>query len=158
MASVTSNLPEYGHGLYRLADAFNLLGTGGGRKLGDELADATAVAISGRTRSSQTQPDGTPLPKLNARYKKRKVAQGYDPRILVRTGEMTEPLQIQGEVIVTSNTATMTSGLDEDIQNLICYAEDGSDNRPKRHFIDPGPEGEAAFGLVLDEAADRAVR
>lgn len=160
MATVKSNSPEISRTMSGLADALNMQGRGSGRPLGEEIADTAAVAISVRTRDKQVGPDGSGLPKLNARYKRRKIAKGLDPRILVAGGEMTEPDSIKGDVTVTASTTVMVCGSNERMRDLIAYAEAGDSerNRPPRHFIDLGKDGEAAVNEVFSEAVDRAMR
>lgn len=161
MASVTSNADDMGRSLFRVADALNLRNsTAGGKRLGDEVADVASVAISARVRDRQTQPDGAPLPKLSPRYKRRKVAQGHDPRILIRTGAMTEPDTIRGDVQVTSTTLTMTAGTDGATRDRIGYAEEGdaARNRPPRPLIGLDGAGEAQVDEVFEGAIDAAVR
>lgn len=153
MASVTSNSAEVSGGLRELADALRLDRNG----LGDRVIDATAGAIVTRTKGRQAQPDGTPLAKLKPRTVERKARMGYDPRILVETDVMLQPDQVRGETTVTPSEASMTAGTDDETRLKVDAAHEGSPNRAKRPFYDPGPDGEAAFDAVFLGAIDDAI-
>jgi hypothetical protein len=161
MASIKSNKPAVLSALSGLSQAMNLRRPIAGRKrrLGDELLDTTAAVISARTAEGQQQPDGSPLPRLKPQTVTRKARRGLDTRILVATGEMLDPREVLGRTTVTSNVASMSPGLSGEVAARVGYAEEGSANRPVRHFYDPGKAGETAVDeLIEGEVIPAAVR
>ncbi len=143
-----------------LAQTFNLRRRpyGGKKRLGDELIDTAAAAIVNRTKTRQLDSAGKPLKPLKSKYKAAKVRKGYDPRILVKTGEMLELEQVRGKTVVTANVASMEAGLDGEVKALVEYAHEGSKNRPKRPFYDLGKDGEAAVDTLANETIDAAIK
>lgn len=156
MAGISSNRPAVARALFGLSQALNLRSrpAGGNRRLGEELVDAAAAAIRERSVTGQKDPDGNPWRRLSPRYLRRKLAEGYPATIGIRTGEMMDPEQVRGRVVVTASTASMTAGLDAETQQKDEWFQDGRRPRP---FYDLGKEGQAAVDLVITEAIDAAV-
>jgi len=121
------------------------------------LIDAVTGAIENRTVGKQQDPTGARLAPLKQRTKDRKARLGLDPRILIETHEMLGFEQIRGEVVITSNTASMTAGLDDETRLKVEYAHEGSPNRAKREFMDLGNDGEKAQDEWADETIDQSV-
>jgi len=159
MASVSSNRPIVNNALISLSQALNFRRAtrGGPGTVGQGMLDTVADAIEQRTVVRQQDPDGRPLPPLKARTIQRKKEAGLDSRILVETGEMTSPPAILGRTTITGNTATMTAGVSEFVQQKIEWAEEGSQNRPVRHFFEEGKDGEMFRDLYVGKVLDQSV-
>jgi hypothetical protein len=161
MASVKSNYGHVSRAVFGLTWALSpRRRTPGGKYLGDEYADTIGEVMRHRTADEQQGPEGRPLPPLNARYKARKVRQGHDPRILVRTHEMLEPRQVRGQVQFGANHVSMTAGLDEETKQKVEWASKGSkaQNRPPRRFYALGRDGIMAVRALARESLSSAVR
>lgn len=160
MASITSNRAACQRALFGLSQALNLRRRPKGRnkRLGDELVDTVAGAIEERSVGRQVDPDGRPWRPLKARTIERKRRLGYDLRINIETHEMLDFQQVRGVVAITSHTAVMTAGLDEETRLKVEYAQEGGPNRPRRPFYDLGTDGERAVGVLVEEVKALAVR
>src|ERR1700733_9486306 len=115
MASVTSNLGEIKRTLHQLGDTMNLRRRPGGeRRIGDQLLDVVAVAIEVRTVGLQQDPNNAPLAPLQPRTIARKIRLGLPLNIGIETFQMLDLDQVRGEQVVTSHTASMTYGTNEE--------------------------------------------
>ena len=153
MATIISNRAAVQRALFGLSQAMNLRRSLPGRKgkLGDELIDTATLAIADRSVNRQQDPDGNPWAPLRPRTLARKRKLGLDPRINIETYTMLDILQIRGVTAITSHTAVMTPGLDEETRQKIEYAQEGGDNRPERPFVDLGKDGERAVDELIEE-------
>lgn len=160
MATVTSNRIQVAKALLGLGTTFSLRRRwrGGKNRLGDDLIDAAAVAITERTVRGQADPGGRPLVRLKPRTVRRKARLGLDTRILIETHEMLDLQQVRGQTSVTSDTAVMRAGLDEETRAKVEFAHEGGPNRPPRPFYDLGKEGQAAADVLFMEVVDDAVK
>lgn len=160
MASISSNRPNVAKALFALSQTFNLRrrAPGGNKTLGAELIDTATVAIEQRSVVKQADPDGNPWAKLKPAYKGWKARHGFSTRINVKTGEMLDPRQIAGQTVVTSNTASMTAGLDAETKTKVAAAEEGGKLRPKRPFMDLGKDGEKAVDMLSVETINATVK
>lgn len=160
MANVTSNFAAVSRAVFGLTLALSpRRRTAGGKYLGDEYADTVGEAVRYRTADRQEGPEGKPLPPLNAAYKRRKVRQGHDPRILIRTHEMLDARQVRGRVTFGQNYLVMAAGLDAETQQKVEWASKGSrkQNRPARRFYELGRDGEQAVKTLANESLRSAV-
>lgn len=154
-----SNFHEIRAALFGLGQTLNLRRRlPGGRRLGDELLDTAGLSIAHRTVDQQKGPDGATLPPLREAYRRWKRRHGYSPKTLVRTGGMTDPVQVSGQHTVTSTTATMEAGLDEATKEKVEYAEEGHGNRPPRHWYDLDKEGEKEVDDLIDGVIDQQIK
>jgi hypothetical protein len=159
MARVKSNLQSVKVGLTAVAGALDpTRKIPGGRRLGDEIAEVMASGIRERTVTRQLDADGNRLAKLSRRTLIEKARRGQPETILVATGDMLSLPQIMGVPHVNSKSVTIFPGLDEEDRLKVQYAEDGSDNRPERHFIGIDRETEADIDAVNEEALAKTIR
>lgn len=160
MASVKSNYSQVSRAVLGLSRALSpRRRTAGGKYLGDEYADTVGEAVRHRTADEQLGPERRPLPPLSARYKRRKVRQGFDSRILIRTHEMLDPDQVRGQVQFGANHVSMTAGLDPETKQKVEWASKGSrkQNRPPRRFYELGRDGIMAVRALARESLRSAV-
>lgn len=160
MATVTSNYASVSRAVMGLPYALSpRRRTPGGKYLGDEYADTIGEAVRHRTADEQQGPEGKPLPPLNATYKRRKVKQGFDSRILIRTHEMLDARQVRGRVTFGANYLVMAAGLDVETQQKVEWASKGSvkRNRPPRRFYELGQAGVNAVRALARESIDSAI-
>lgn len=162
MASITSNLPEIRRNLNDLGQIMNLRRRPGGaqRRIGDEILDVVAVAIEVRTIKQQLDPSGAPLAPLKPRTIARKIRLGFPLKIGIETHRMLDLDEIRGDQIVTSSTASMTYGHeDEEKQKAEWFQDPSNPNQAPREFYDVGKDGEKLIdNYINDEVIDRQIK
>lgn len=158
MAGIKSNSAEVIAAIKGIASAWDLRAPGlHGRSLGDEIFDIFAIDIRLRTADDQRQPDGQPLAKLAPATLREKRRKGFPATILVREGEMLDPVEIRGRRSIERRSASMTYGVTAEAEKKAEWASEGdpAHNRPARPFYEFDDEAEAAssrhFEAVLEE-------
>ena len=160
MATVTSNYQQVARAVFGLSRALSpRRRVSSGHYLAEIYNETIAGAVERRTADEQKGPEGKPLPRLSPRYKARKVRQGFDPRVLVRTGEMLSPAELRGRLTFGESYLVMAAGVGAEVQQKVAWASKGNParNRPARRFYELGRDGERAVDGACREALASAV-